>query len=188
MGVIINAGGGGAGGGIRYNAQTDMIQVKVNGQWVDTPYKAYGTFDGTIYNAGVQAVELDNTGYVPLTGGINMGGATLSSDHFSFYADDMGSSSTGKCICTNEQLNLTDWHYLNFTYNGTDYSLDITGVTGNYYIVCYCYKAAPGSYYVALRYSESKVNYLDYGQGVSAVVGQAASYCGYPITKVWLSV
>lgn len=188
MGVISNGSGGGTGGGIRYNAQTDMIQVKVNGQWVDTPYKAYGTFDGTIYNAGVQAVELDNTGYVPIANGTNMGGAILSDDHFSFYADDMDSNYTGKCICTMEQIDLTDWHYLNFTYNGTDYSLDITGVTGNHYIFVYCYKPAPGSFFVGARYAETKTNYMSQGAGVNAVSGQAASYCGYPITKVWLSV
>lgn len=41
MGVIINAGGGG-GGNVRYNPDTDMVEAKYNGVW--TPF----------YNAGLQ--------------------------------------------------------------------------------------------------------------------------------------
>lgn len=117
MGVITNGSGGGAGGGIRYNAQTDMIQVKVNGSWVDTPYKAYGTFDGTIYEDGSEAISIDFLGNI-----------VKSSNSFHF-----GTGTAYGYVWTSEAIDLTGFNSIKYMINGTTYTHTIpVGQTTRY--------------------------------------------------------
>lgn len=141
MGVMTNVGGGG-GGNIRYNAVTDMIQVKVNGSWVDTPYKAYGTFNGMLYNAGVQAVPWDNTGYPASydTEAAGYEGAVLSSDSFTF---NLAAANGVNGILTNDKIDCSGFTSLKATIGGTTYTLNISQYTSEpAYIVIYEYANA----------------------------------------------
>lgn len=185
MGVITNGAGGGAGGGIRYNAQTDMIQVKVNGTWVDTPYKAYGTFDGTIYDAGVQAVPLDNNGYRYNPTYTAVGGASLGASSFSFTLP--GAQSTDRCIFTDDAIDLSQWNTLHYIYNGTHKTLDLSSVNESGYIV-FVLTCIPGGGY-NLEVSATRVK-QDFGQNGNWIVydqvaAGSANVTGN-FTKVWL--
>ena len=185
MGVIINTGGGGAGGGIRYNAETDMIQVKVNGQWVDTPYKAYGTFDGTIYDNGVQAVPLDNTGYPYQSTYTSLGGASLSSISFSFALP--GAPNTNRCIVTDDAIDMTPWNTLHVLYNGTHKTVDLSSVNESAYVLLSVNCAPNSTYNMEAVVTRTKQNYGQIGNYIAftQVASGAANVTGN-FTKIWL--
>lgn len=67
MGVITNGSGGGSGGGIRYNATNDTIEVKYNGQWVRV-MGAGAQWDGYLVNNG-NLYESITGGYEYVLGG-----------------------------------------------------------------------------------------------------------------------
>ena len=185
MGVITNGSGGGAGGGIRYNAQTDMIQVKVNGTWVDTPYKAYGTFDGTLYDGGVQAVPWDNTGYPSSTSATGWQGAVLSADSFKFNLPVAGEN---YAIITNDKIDLTGFNTLKCICNGTAYSLDVSQISESAYCIVNCYaNGADWYYYLTASRTKEYYNQNQFNQTAGGYLPHGARGTTMPsFTKVWL--
>ena len=186
MGVITNGSGGGAGGGIRYNAQTDMIQVKVNGQWVDTPYKAYGTFDGMLYNAGVQAVPWDNNGYDYNATTPSVGGATIGASALSFTLTSLYTLSA-KCIVTDDTIDMSDWNTLHILYNGGHITCDVSDVNEQCYIVLALWLNSGNEYYLRTFVSRTKNNYGNSSNWIvyENIASGSANVTGN-ITKVWL--
>ena len=186
MGVITNGAGGGAGGGIRYNAQTDMIEVKYNGSWVETPYRAYASFDGVLYDNGAQAVAWDNTGYARNSSYTPVGGATLTSGYFNFSTSGM-SQYTNKCIITDNKVDLSGWNTLYIQAQNGVTSIDVSAINQMAYISVECDCKSGGSFYLNMGVSTEKT-YYDATVNKLADVGITSGSGNViePIYKVWL--
>lgn len=138
MGKIIYNGDvfGGAMTNMRYNPETDMVEIYYNGIWKE--WKS-GNIQATyLYRDGEQVVGLDNTG------ALNGGGqypaiATFTLNENTMDCNISAAGSIGTVfVGPMEKIDLSNYNrlYLDCNYAGADqtYSLDLSNVNGSYYI------------------------------------------------------
>lgn len=129
----LSGGSGGGDGSVRYDAETDMIQIKDNsGNWND--YACAGLSSNVLYDNGIQYVQFD-FGHVWRYNSYSYKDSVAEGTSINITgASSAGASVTG----TTDLVDITDYNYLIFeiTNNSANLTLEvnISDLSGKYYI------------------------------------------------------
>ncbi len=140
-------------------------------------------WDGMIYNAGVETIPIDVTGYLR-TSSFSTALAPTKYASYLYVGVDFSGGTSNKALLTNTKVNVTRFNTLYFTLNGTTRSLDISSLSGEYYVYIGTYLVPNDRYWLEWGLSTTK-GYFITNKVAGSSYGVGNDNFTQPLTKIW---